>query len=67
MTPTPNQILQDWEAQARERDWRDPMRAHILMEAAILRRALEERDALAAALTTMGVDPASVIAAMAKP
>jgi len=37
------------------------------MEAAILRRALEERDALAAALTTMGVDPASVIAAMAKP
>ena len=26
-----------------------------------------ERDALAAALTTMGVDPASIIAAMAKP
>jgi len=33
----------------------------------IAKGAVAERDALAAALTTMGVDPASIIAAMAKP
>jgi len=32
-----------------------------------IERSRAERDALAAALTTMGVDPASIIAALTKP
>jgi len=50
MTKTPEQILQDWEYQAGEMDARDPTRAQILEEAAILRAALAttERAARAA-------------------
>ena len=40
MTKSPMQILEDWEDQAMERDHRDPMRAQILSEAAILRAAV---------------------------
>jgi len=40
MTKNPEQILQDWEYQAGERDARDPTRAQIMEEAAILRAAL---------------------------
>ena len=40
MTKNPEQILQDWEYQAGEMDARDPTRAQIMEEAAILRAAL---------------------------
>ncbi len=63
MNKTHEQILQDWEGQARERDARDPTRAQILEDAAILRAAIAATKEQTAAATERAVRAALEMAA----
>ena len=57
---TPDEILKDWEYQATEMDFRNPTRAQIMGEAAILRRAISASDARVEAAVRAGLERAAM-------